>query len=201
MLVIGLNGSPKKKGNTAVLLTKVLETAVSLGAETKTINVQDVLSSVETPFCIACSSPCLGRCYRGTELEEALALIGEADALVLGSPVYFGTVSAQLKSFWDRTRRLRTEQLLRNTVGAAVSVGGARFGGQETTIKALYDMMIIQGMVIVGDNNRAAPGHHGVCAQKPSASDKNALKRAAILGECIVEAAAATRGLRKKNGA
>lgn len=199
MLVVGLNGSPKKKGNTSVLLTKVLEAAERLGAETKIIDIQSVMSSVKTPFCTDCSNPCMGKCYRGTDLDKTLTLISEADALVLGSPVYFGTVSAQLKSFWDRTKRLRGEQLLRSTVGAAVSVGAERFGGQETTIKALYDMMIIQGMIIVGDNNIHTPGHHGACAQEPSASDENALKRATILGECIVETASATRSLRKKS--
>ena len=71
---------------------------------------------------------------------------------------------------------------------AAVSVGAARFGGQETTVKALHDMLLIQGMSIVGEGiGDADAGHQGVCAQKPAAEDSYALERAAILGRRLAQ--------------
>ncbi len=197
MLIIGLNGSPRQKGDTAVLLKTVLEEAAALGAETDVIPVSEIMDGQESPYCTVCTNPCSGQCYQGTRLEEEYARLKAADALVLGSPVYFGTVSAQLKAFWDKTRKLRGEKALYNTVGGAVSSGGARFGGQETTLRALHDMMIVQGMLIVGDGFRENDcGHHGACAQRPAAEDEFALKRARILGRRLVEVARATTDIR-----
>jgi len=45
-------------------------------------------------------------------LEEAYEILKKADAIVMGSPVYFGSVSAQLKAFFDKTRKLRSEKAL-----------------------------------------------------------------------------------------
>jgi len=202
MLVIALNGSPKKDGNTAHLLELALETAGEEGAETELIHVQEVLATQKFPYCRACASPCPAACYRGTALEQAYQRLRVADALILGSPVYFGTVSAQMKGFWDKSRRLRSEKALLNTVGAAVSSGAARFGGQETTLKALYDMLLVQGMILVGDGHHTADaGHHGACAQQPSCSDSYARERVKILTRRVVEVARATAVLRDSTGA
>ena len=197
MLLVALNGSPKRDGNTANLLNYILGEAAKKGAQTDFVHVHEIVARQEDPFCSACASPCPGTCYQGTSLSAAYELIQKADALVLGSPVYFGTVSAQLKSFWDKTRKLRGEKSLLNTVGGAVSCGAARFGGQETTLKALYDMMLVQGMIVVGDGHADADaGHHGVCAQQPSTEDSFALKRASIIAQRLVEVANATASLR-----
>jgi multimeric flavodoxin WrbA len=198
MFIIGLNGSPNKNGNTKVLLEKVLAGAQRLGAETAILEVPELLKSAKYPFCTACSSPCSGQCYQGTDLEEAFMLLKKADGLVLGSPVYFGSVSGQLKAFFDKTRKLRAEKGLYNIAAAGITVGASRFGGQETTMKALYDIMMVQGMMIVGDGYIEDDcGHHGVCAQKPGGEDAAALKRADILAKRLVEVCKATESLRK----
>lgn len=198
MLIVGLNGSPNEKGNTKVLLEKVLETAAAKGAQTEIIEIPDVMKSIDDPFCEACSNPCSGQCFEGTELERVFDILTKADGVVLGSPVYFGTVCAQLKAFFDKTRRLRKEYGLYNTVGAGVTVGASRFGGQETTIRALHDIMLVHGMIIVGDGfGENDCGHHGVCGQKESSADQIALKRAEIVGKRMVEVCTATQGLRK----
>jgi len=67
---------------------------------------------------------------------------------------------------------------LLNTVGAAVTTGGARFAGQETALKTLHDMMLVQGMILVGDGHASADaGHQGSCAGAPPSADENALRR------------------------
>ncbi len=199
MYLLLINGSPKKDGNLAQLLNTIQEEARGRKAKAEIMNVHPVVEKQDQPFCRACSSPCAGVCYRDTELEELYERVKLADALVLGSPVYFGTVSAQLKAFWDKTRKLRTDKVMINKVGAAVSCGAARFGGQETTLKALYDMMLIQGMILVGDGQEEADaGHHGVCSQQPSEEDDFARKRALILTKRVLEVAQATEKLRKK---
>lgn len=198
MLLVGLNGSPNKNGNTRFLLTKVLGTAKSLGADTQILEVEELLKTAKHCFCTACSNPCSGVCYKGTELEKAYELLKNADGIIFGSPVYFGSASAQLKAFFDKTRKLRAEKGLYNKVAAGVTVGASKYGGQETTMKALHDIMLVQGMIIVGDGFFEYDcGHHGVSGQRPAEKDEFAIKRTEILAKRIVEVCKATESLRK----
>lgn len=198
MLIVGLNGSPRKDGNTAFLVREGLAAAAAVGTETALIHVADAMVDQKIPYCTQCSNPCLGSCSRNNRLGEAYDLLRRADGLLLGSPVYFGSVSAQLKAFWDKSRILRKEKALLNVVGAGVTVGGARFGGQETTLKALFDMMLIQGMILVGDGHVDADcGHQGSCGQAPASSDEFAVQRVRLAGRRLAEVAAATRTLRQ----
>ncbi|HDP69965.1 MAG TPA: flavodoxin family protein [Actinobacteria bacterium] len=193
MLIVGINGSPHNDGNVAHLLCVALEEAKKKGATVFIENVCDVFEGQKKPYCDACSSPCNRSCFEGTLLEESFEHLSKADAIILGSPVYFGTVSAQLKAYWDKTRALRTEKLLLGTIGGAVAVGASKFGGQESTIRTLHDMMLIQGMNIVGDGAfEFDAGHQGVCGVRPVEEDSNAVKRAKILGIRIFEEARKT---------
>ncbi|MCX7708568.1 MAG: flavodoxin family protein [Clostridia bacterium] len=198
MLIIGLNGSPNKNGNTKMLLNQVLEKASGLGSETRILEIDELLASSKHGFCKACSNPCSGVCYKGSKLEEAFELMKKADGLVFGSPVYFGSVSGQLKALFDKTRKLRVEKAFYNKVAAGVTVGTSRFGGQETTMKALHDIMLVHGMIIVADGfGEDDCGHHGVCAQRPADKDEFAIKRSEILAKRLVEVCKATEQLRK----
>ncbi len=185
MLVLAINGSPDRDGNTVFLLNAVLEAAREEGVEGRLVHVMDAVKGQKMPFCAACSSPCKEACHaKDAGLKEACDSLEAAAAVVLGSPVYFGTVSAQLKALWDKTRAIRGRRTLVGKPAAAVSVGAARFGGQETTLKALHDMLLIQGMSVVGEGtDETDAGHQGVCAQRPAAEDSFALERARILGK------------------
>lgn len=197
MLILAINGSPNKDGNTAYMLETALQEVRSLGAEGVLIHAAEVLRDVKVPFCIACSNPCEGKCYRGTALEEAFNLMQRADGIIVGSPVYFCTVSAQLKGFWDKTRKLRTAKVLVNKIGGALAVGGARFGGQETTLRAIHDMMLCQGLTVIGDGySEDDAGHQGGCCQKPAREDQEGLKRTRVLARRVFQVAEATKGLR-----
>ncbi len=201
MLILGINGSPREEGSTASLIRAGLKQAGGLGCQTEEVFVTGIMARQETPFCRHCLPVCDGRCFKGTDLEEAYELLARADGLIIGSPVYFGTVSAQLKGFWDKTRGLRGKKSLVNTVGGVITAGGALFGGQETTAKALFDMMLIHGMTIVGDGlAEADAGHHGALATAPVEGDDPAIARAGILAQRVVEVAEATRKLREKRG-
>jgi len=198
VLIVAVNGSPRKDGNTAYLLKAALDEAGAMGAQTAYIQASEVIKEAKIPFCAHCSTPCKGVCYEGTALAEALDLLREADGVILGSPVYFATVSAQLKAFWDKTRRLRKDFALLNVVGGAVVTGGSRFGGQETTVRALHDMMMTQGMTIVGDGHLSGDaGHQGACAQQPARDDSEVDKRMRLLVRRVVEVARATAELRR----
>ncbi len=191
MYILAINGSPNRDGNTAFLLRTVLDAAAEEGVEGRLIQVMDAVKGQKTPFCLACSSPCKEACHAGDAgLKEACDALEGAAAVVLGSPVYFGTVSAQLKALWDKTRAVRARKSLVGKPAAAVSVGAARFGGQETTLKALHDMLLVQGMSVVGEGTGDYDaGHHGVCAQKPAEKDGYAVERARILGRRLAREA------------
>lgn len=199
MLIAAINGSPNRDGNTALLLREALSAAGAQGAETRLIKAAEVLADLDLPFCDNCSAPCNAVCSEGNRLGEALSILRRVDGLIIGSPVYYGTISGQLAAFWDKTNTLYYDKALLNVVGGAVSVGLARFGGQETTLKAIHDLMMVQGMIIVGDGHRDFDcGHQGVCAQQPSGEDVNALERARSMARRIVEVAWATRSLRSR---
>lgn len=199
MFILALNGSPNRDGNTALLLGAALEAAGAAGARTTLVQVSESIADVRTPFCCCCSTPCRATCYKNSKLESVFQLMRQADGILIGSPVYFGTVSAQLKSLWDKTRMLRNEKALLNVVGGALAVGASRFGGQETTVRTLQDMMLCQGMIVVGDGfSDEDVGHQGACAQSPSGSDLNGLKRSVILMKRIIEVAGSTALLREK---
>lgn len=200
MLLVAVNGSPRKKGNTAHLLRVAVDEAAQMGVETVTLHAAEGVNAARQPFCVHCSNPCKGTCYEGTLLAEMFDALRRADAVILGSPVYFGTVSGPLKAFWDKTRRLRKDFALYNVVGGAVTTGGSRFGGQELTARALQDMMLVQGMIVVGDGYTGTDaGHFGACCHSPVKGDLEAVKRARILVHRVVEVARATEALRRQD--
>ncbi len=200
MRIIGINGSPAPDGNTAFLLNLVLQSAAAQGAETQVLHAGTLVAGTGgNPFCTVCGNPCLGACFKGTALEAAYEDMRGADALVIGSPVYFGTVSAQLKAFLDKTRLLRSQKGLYNMVGAGVTVAASKYGGQETTMRAIHDIMLVHGMLIVGDGHADADcGHHGVCAQRPAVDDTLAHRRAELMAHRLVDICRATAFLRER---
>ena len=104
MKVIAFNGSPRKKWNTATLLEKALEGAASQGAKTELIHLYD-LNFKGCISCFACKTiggKSYGRCAVKDDLAPIFRNIEEADALILGSPMYFGAVSGEMKSFMER---------------------------------------------------------------------------------------------------
>ncbi len=188
MFIVGLNGSPNKNGNTYYLLEEILKKCNIEGADTEIIDIHEAVMSAKWPFCTVCSTPCTGKCYETTKLEEAFNKMKKADAVVIGSPVYFGSVSAQLKAFFDKTRKQRGEKAFIGLPGAAVTVGASKYGGQENTVKAIHDIMLVQGMTIVGDGfSEYDAGHHGVCAQRPSCEDQFAMQRIPVLAKRLIQ--------------
>lgn len=199
VLIVGINGSPNVKGNTAFMLETALEAARNVGSATEIVNCQRLFKGTQKIFCTACSTPCTGKCYEGKALQDAYSLISLADGLLVGSPVYFGSISGQLKAFWDKTRLLRNHKRLLNKVGGALAVGSSRFGGQETTLRAIHDIFLVHGMLIIGDGYHEDDcGHMGAAAQRPAQADQEALKRCRIIGKRIFQVAKATRGLRQE---
>ena len=104
MKVLAINGSPRTKCNTATLLNNALEGAASQGAETELVH----LYKLDFKGCISCfacklkNGESYGRCAVEDELTPVLKKAGETDALVLGSPIYYGGVTGEMRSFMER---------------------------------------------------------------------------------------------------
>jgi multimeric flavodoxin WrbA len=104
MNVIGINGSPRKQWNTATLVSKALEGAAAQGAATELFHLYD-LNFKGCTSCFACKlrgGKSYGKCAMNDDLAPVLAKIATADALVIGSPIYFGTVTGETRSFLER---------------------------------------------------------------------------------------------------
>jgi len=102
--LIAINGSPRKNANTAILMGKALDGAQSAGAQTELIN----LYSLNYKGCISCFNCKLkngknyGKCSVRDDLLPVFDKIENSDALLLGSPIYFSSVSGEMRSFLER---------------------------------------------------------------------------------------------------
>ncbi|MBF0548273.1 MAG: flavodoxin family protein [Candidatus Riflebacteria bacterium] len=104
MSAIAINGSPRKHWNTGKLLEKALEGAAEKGADTEMIQLYDL----NFRGCVSCFSCKLkngtsyGRCAMKDSLIPVLAKVAKAKALFLGSPIYLGTETGEMRSFLER---------------------------------------------------------------------------------------------------
>ena len=99
----------------------------------------------------------------------------DSQGIIAGSPVYFGTMAAELKEIFDRFVGIRNK--MGNKIGAAFTTSADLTGGRETTITSIIHAMLIYGMIIVGDPLEAT-GHYGVaCIGAPDKkTGENAMK-------------------------
>ena len=97
--ILGLVGSPRKGGNTDTIVGQVLAGARSEGAEVEKLYLDD-LRIRPCRACFSCAET--GRCVIEDDFQTLLRRMREADGIVLGSPVYCGTVTAQTKALIDR---------------------------------------------------------------------------------------------------
>jgi len=103
-----------------------------------------------------------------------------SDGIIAGSPVYFGTMAAELKGVFDKFVDIRKQMV--DKVGAAFATSGDPSGGKELTIISIMQAMLIYGMIIVGDPMDAT-GHLGVsCVGAP---DERTALNAAKLGKRV----------------
>jgi multimeric flavodoxin WrbA len=99
MNIIGFNASPRKDGNTAWAVGKILEGAKERGADIRFWNFGD-LDIAPCAGCLGCVQS--GKCAIDDGMQGVYEALEEAEALVLGAPVYMGQMSAQAKIFTDR---------------------------------------------------------------------------------------------------
>ena len=98
MIVYGIVASPRKGGNTDLLLTHTLRGAAAVGAETEKIYIHDL----EIKPCLDCEDEPDDECLIKDDMAVIYDLLRRADYIVIGTPIYYGTVPGPLKNLIDR---------------------------------------------------------------------------------------------------
>lgn len=148
MKVLGISGSARKDGNTAILMNRVFAALHKAGIETELV---ELAGKVIAPCkaCWACSSQ--GNCvHRNDCFRECFAKLKEADGILLGSPVYAANVSANMQGFLERAAVVcdMNPGLLTHKVGAAVTA--ARRGGALQAIDTMNHFFLNHEMFVAG---------------------------------------------------
>lgn len=150
MKVVGINGSPRQEGNTAILIQTVFSELNQKGIETELIH----LAKKTIKGCTACWS-CMtqknGKCVMSDDyFNDCFEQMVAADGIILGSPVYSAGVTSQIKAFIDRASVVlaANKGLLKHKVGA--SVIAVRRGGAISAFDTLTHFLHSKEMFLVG---------------------------------------------------
>lgn len=160
MKVLGINGSHRAGKGTAALLRAALDGATEQGAALGVpVDCELVeLSKLDIGFCIGCNR-CLAQtcCALSDDMDGLYDRMRTADAILLASPDYFGTVSARTKNFMDRTRPFHmVENVLRGKIGGALATAGLNNCGGERTL-ALIDQWLATHEILAVHARPAGP--------------------------------------------
>ena len=147
MKAVGIVGSPRKNGNTEILTVHTLKAIAEEGLDTELVRLADL----NIRLCDACNI-CKGeeRCPLDDDLFPLYTRLKEVDAIILASPVYFGSATAIIKALMERTGYVGRSQgrVWAGKVGGAVVVG--RRAGKNFTFAQLTYWFQILGFFIPG---------------------------------------------------
>jgi multimeric flavodoxin WrbA len=148
--VVAFNGSPRPEGNTALLIREVLQELEKEGITTELVHIGGKKIRGCTA-CMKCFENRDQRCIFDDDMvNECIGKMAEADGIILGSPVYFTDVTAEMKALIDRAGfvSMANGGLFRHKVGsAAIAV---RRAGAVHTLDSLLHFLLISGMVVPG---------------------------------------------------
>jgi len=151
MKAVAFNGSARREGNTALLLDAVLEELEAEGIATETVSLagHDVRGCTA---CYRCYENADGRCVIDDAVNEYIALMAEADGVILASPTYFANVSPELKALIDRAGLVAraNDDMLQGKVGAAVVA--VRRAGALPVFDAITHFFLISQMIVPGSS-------------------------------------------------
>ena len=190
MKVLGIAGSPRRGGNTNLLLAEVMRGAASRGAEVKTIILND-LKITPCQHCDACLEA--GKCKIEDDMQMVYRELEEADRIVLASPIQFMGVTAQRKAMIDRCQALWAKKYVLNMPplgsepgkkkGLFISVGGRKitnlFEPALATVKTLFRILDI---AYAGELLFSGVDEKGAIAKHP-----DALRQAYLAGQKLTE--------------
>ena len=146
MKAIGIVGSPRKAGNTEILTRHTLKAIEEEGLETELVRLAG-LDIQPCNACMVCRSE--ERCPINDDLFPIYTKMKEADAIILASPVYYGSATALLKALMERAGYIsRPKQAFAGKVGGPLVV--ARRAGQNFTFAQIMYWYQILGFFMPG---------------------------------------------------
>ncbi|MBU2536299.1 MAG: flavodoxin family protein [Chloroflexi bacterium] len=192
MKVLGIVCSPRKNGNTEILVKEALDSAHKLGAEIEMIKVSDV-NIMPCDGCETCDIT--GECKIEDDMQGIYTKLLQSDGIIIGSPVYWLGVTAQAKIIIDRTFVFRRGRRLRNKVAGAVvvarQVGASNAFSELNDFFGLHRMIPARSMGPRTEEELAKEWGGGVIAyaDKPGEviNNQQAMARAQSLGVAMVE--------------
>ncbi len=145
--LLGISGSPRKASTAFVIRSALRYAQQDFAAETDYFS----LHNKKITFCNHCDH-CLREkkgCVHRDDMDEAYEKMAKADAIIMGTPVYNGSITGQLKTFMDRCRAMvaGNSKALKNKVGAGIAVGGDRTGGQELALLVIHSFYLANKMI------------------------------------------------------
>ena len=146
-MILGISGSPRNMA-TEYILGEALKMLEGRGLKTMqfTVRGKQIAPCRHCDYCLK-----NGVCVVKDDMHQLYPLIREARGLVIATPVYNGSMSAQTKIVIDRTRAAlaANPKALKLLPGMAIAVGGDRMGGQELTLQQIHAFFILNGMIPV----------------------------------------------------
>jgi multimeric flavodoxin WrbA len=181
MRVLGIVCSPRKGGNTEILVKEALATAHEAGAETEIVLVADK----HIAPCDGCGS-CFETsvCKIKDDMQPLYQQMKAADAIIFGTPVYFHNVTAQAKAIMDRTFLFLIDMRLKGKVAAPILA--LRRVGAGQTRNLLYGYFVAQGMIPVRGAIGYGPEKGEVREGVGGTRDLSAMEEARSVGTDIV---------------
>jgi multimeric flavodoxin WrbA len=150
MKTLAINGSPRAGGNTEILLRQVLAPIQAAGHEMELVQIggQPLQGCTD---CGACGKLKNKRCALANDaFNTTFAKMVAADAILIGSPTYFGDMTAETKALIDRAGRVARANggLLRRKIGAAVAA--VRRGGAVHVVDSIQHLFLSNQMIVPG---------------------------------------------------
>ncbi|MFC2040968.1 flavodoxin family protein [Chloroflexota bacterium] len=145
MKVLGIVCSPRRGGNTEVLVEEALSSAKEFGAEVELVTLADK-NITPCDGCESCEKS--GKCRIEDDMQEMYSKLLETDGVIFGTPVYFWSATAQAKALIDRTYVLLQGRRLRNKVAGVIVV--ARRTGTAHAFSVFQSFFNLQFMVPAG---------------------------------------------------
>ena len=152
MKVVAFNGSPRKEGNTSILIKEVFSELNKEGIATELIQVGNKLVHGCTA-CGKCREALDRKCHIKNDLiNTCIGKMIEADGIILGTPVYFADVTTEMKALMDVAGYVTrgNGHLLARKVGAGVAA--VRRAGELHTLNSMNNFFLINQMIIPGSS-------------------------------------------------
>ncbi|HDY88804.1 MAG TPA: flavodoxin family protein [bacterium] len=160
MKIIAISGSPRKEGNTDTLLKFALNVLENNGIETDFITLAGK-TILTCNACMACTKKPL--CILKDDFNPIFRAMLESDGFIIGSPVYFGSATAEINALLDRAGYVarKNGNLFNRKVGGPIAV--ARRAGQNFTLAQLLMWFMINGIIVPGSTYwNIAFGSHSI---------------------------------------